>query len=126
MVRLKDGIVRIPNQTINQFQFLNGAIKRSHRRSSDYTTISFQFLNGAIKSALGVANAVSPLVFQFLNGAIKSHIPQPLRIVVNAFQFLNGAIKRKKKNVAVLVLAHFNSSMVRLKVLLTIYCAILT
>ncbi len=59
-------------------------------------------------------------IFQFLNGAIKSSIRRNGAIPASVFQFLNGAIKSIYQANSYTSLLHFNSSMVRLKAMLTV------
>ena len=71
MVRLEWFLQAFQKVYINQFQFLNGAIRIGSGTRGGTTSMGFQFLNGAIRIAISILNMNVSLLFQFLNGAIR-------------------------------------------------------
>ena len=72
MVRLKVTSFLIIQPHIPKFQFHNGSIKRTIRRSIERLKDAFQFHNGSIKRRLDHDRKNRCIVFQFHNGSIKS------------------------------------------------------
>ena len=79
----------------------------------------FQFHNGSIKSWAANRGAFHNYRFQFHNGSIKSGLPNRYLEAKYVFQFHNGSIKSTPGRVPKCELLRFNSTMVRLKVVLT-------
>ena len=102
--------------TVNEFQFLKGAIKRKLIVGVAAGVVGFQFLKGAIKRFLSLHTVEPQHRFQFLKGAIKSSGVISLGVTMNRFQFLKGAIKRTDQGISPLRYHYFNSLKVRLKV----------
>ena len=125
----------------DKFQFLYGAIKSWPSSVIGGAAILFQFLYGAIKRIETPQNTPDEIyfnssmvrlkvmkgfnvpgierTFQFLYGAIKSGTPTSILSRKKLFQFLYGAIKRRYAKKARRWDIYFNSSMVRLKGILT-------
>ena len=101
------------------FQFLNGSINMRNCTSCHVMRVVFQFLNGSINIS-GVRTSSEVVEsFQFLNGSINIPVLLPLTPKSSLFQFLNGSINIFSEPMAEnLVFARFNSSMVRLILLL--------
>ena len=95
MVRLKAGSIRFYLGMVNEFQFHYGSIKGFFRNEKRSLQILFQFHYGSIKGALACPTTCQLCLFQFHYGSIKGlqkwQTPQALH--------------------------HFNSTMVRLKVI---------
>ena len=72
MVRLKVFAGSLNGSGINEFQFLDGAIKSCKLLYKIHCLIQFQFLDGAIKSLNRFRFFGGFVLFQFLDGAIKS------------------------------------------------------
>ena len=54
MVRLKEKLVKQAFESLKEFQFLNGSIKRGNPEKKFEMKTVFQFLNGSIKSSIGI------------------------------------------------------------------------
>ncbi len=74
MVRLESSRLLKSYRKVNQFQFLNGAIRIKEGDISGTTSFLFQFLNGAIRIIAAMAEINPFKIFQFLNGAIRISI----------------------------------------------------
>ena len=77
----------------------------------------FQFLYGSIKSSCTLHWLGCQTKFQFLYGSIKSPLSEASHSASVPFQFLYGSIKSSFRLLCLLYSFHFNSCMVRLKVL---------
>ncbi len=82
--------------------------------------IRFQFHYGAIKTIQSIQSIRRKRKFQFHYGAIKTAQQCPWTDSSSSFQFHYGAIKTKSKLVNNRVYLCFNSTMVRLKPILSI------
>ena len=82
----------------------------------DYAVGSeFQFQNGAIKRTMGGFSAIQVIEFQFQNGAIKSWTAMKTKRLSGRFNSKMVRLKVDRFRESELNLACFNSKMVRLK-----------
>ena len=117
MVRLKVYTVKHKDRIFNLFQFHDGTIKSLKEVYLKQGLLHFNSTMVRLKdSTINNSNGVFTS-FQFHDGTIKRQRVSEVEGILSVFQFHDGTIKRYELFNLLHSKFHFNSTMVRLKVL---------